>query len=520
MEHPESKTDNSATAPTNNNALDLSGLARSVPGYTTQCTWQTREIIRQGQNKQNLNKQGQPRTQEEKKSWRNHQRKERRRKLALRVRAVHTSTENNSAMTARAETVTTSGAADPVIAGPSGAAAAASKPSAERPSVGGPRGRAPAGEASTSGPQPRKEDKRWKQRKSGATKTKKTRKEVEARPRPVSKAVGGASAKKPAPVKPATAKRVRPNETLSPKGDAKRAKVGSTGKSLPVSYADAAQAHLLVAIRTTPPTDLSVEQTNTVLMGVWHSIDASLASAVQNNTELPNINFKGKPFHSDGVLKMWCGDDETRKWLDDTVRSLPSPVPGTRLEMVSQKELVPRVKAAVFLPCIEETSLNIIELRLRAANRWLNVGSWAIHKCEYQETPNQGHFLMMGIPQTEVDLILKHDRRISYGVGAAYIRFFGPSGLQDTPPKPSHPAGAKTAPDGDHSVTGGNTRNTGGPSGWSVRVPATCESGAAGVESPARASTPDVWAQRLTDEPHSDSGSEGNIHLHSPDAAN
>ncbi|KAG7296014.1 hypothetical protein JYU34_002351 [Plutella xylostella] len=238
--------------------------------------------------------------------------------------------------------------------------------------------------------------------------------------------------RRPADAELTSAKRVRPDETISPRGGAKRAKVAPAAGQAP-TYANVARTHLHVALVTVPARSLTEDQANDLKVAVQKVIIQQLDVPLTETPFCPL--FKGKPHHSHGALKMWCEDDETLAWLKKTVEVMPSPVPNTKLAVIGQSELVPKVRAGLLVPdtCTDEP-LSIQRTLIRQ-NRMYNVGDWTLY--DRQIHNGKDSFLNLGIPRSEVPRIMELGRQMTFAVGNIYIRFFNNGVLGSQPPEES-----------------------------------------------------------------------------------
>lgn len=264
---------------------------------------------------------------------------------------------------------------------------------------------------------------------------------VASTPRPVT-VPGPSRAPRAAPVK-----RGRADATLSPV-EANKRPCTNRGEDRSRSYAEAAQSHLHVAIATSPPTNITHEQASKLVLALERvSADALLASRRAGPGNLA-LRFLGKPILSEGVLKVWCGNDVTLAWLRDTVASMPAVI-GRELTVIKQSDIAKTVKAGMLLPTTTVTELGEVFDILIEQNPEYNIGRWKLHRYELQE--GKGLFLILGIPEEELPGLLAGQRRVSYLLGSVYVRFFTPTGLSDSPHVPHVGGGVESTPQGGHS---------------------------------------------------------------------
>ena len=224
----------------------------------------------------------------------------------------------------------------------------------------------------------------------------------------------------------ASVKRARLDETQSPRGEAKRAKTDAKPKRT-VRYADASQSHLRVAVITVPPKDLSQGQADQLRETIDDSILQAVLSPPSPSAQAPS--FRGRPFLMDGVLAMWCEDANALSWLEETVKTMTSPIPGTTMTVIRQSELKKRLKAGLLIHT-RITEAATLHRVLCAQNPWYKVDSWQCYDMTVDEKQQEGGskdkvvHLILGIPEDQKQAILDRDRRVAHMSGSGYLRFF------------------------------------------------------------------------------------------------
>lgn len=245
-------------------------------------------------------------------------------------------------------------------------------------------------------------------------------------------------------------KRSRPDDTQTPPTkEAKRIKASTSVSTVKdaVTYADSVVLNdLFVAVMAEPFTDLTPDQVEGI-KGTLETSIVDIASTPSASNVVPYWpSFRGKPFHSEGVLKLQCEDKQDVEWLKDTIATFVSPIPGTILVVKRQKDIPRRVKSAVLLPNCKD-DIKTIQTVLTGQNKWYQVSRWSLYNAEHHEGDTPGTFLVLGIPVDQVPGILARGRRLCYKLGNAYIRFFGSTGkLQDLPPDPAETATTPAIP--------------------------------------------------------------------------
>lgn len=250
-----------------------------------------------------------------------------------------------------------------------------------------------------------------------------------------------------APVHTEPSKRQRLDDTVSPRGEYKKVRL-DTGRPAPASYADIVQNKLCVAITRADDQPIIEEQAN--------RIKKFLSTMILAATRDPSADFypsfRGKPIIAEGVLKLWCEDERSRRWLCETISGLPAET-CPKLVVKSQSDLTRRVRAALWLPECDNT-LEDTKWVLHCQNQWANVQSWSVLSHSLQRDGTM--YLMLGIPESMVPTLLRKERRLSHNLGSVYVRFYGTDGaLHDVPPGKEQPSvpGAQPGPSGQQKST-------------------------------------------------------------------
>lgn len=226
----------------------------------------------------------------------------------------------------------------------------------------------------------------------------------------------------------ASSKRARLDETQSPRGEAKRAKTDARTRRT-VSYADASQSHLKVAVVTVPPRDLSADQADQLREAIDECIEQAILAPPTPSAQAPS--FRGRPFLLDGALAMWCEDLNALSWLEKAVKALTSPIPGTSLDVIKQTEMKKKLKAGLLIHTSITEAAKLHKF-LCAQNPWYKVDSWQCYDMTVDDKPQGGSskekvvHLILGIPEDQRQTILDRDRRVAHMSGSGYIRFFTP----------------------------------------------------------------------------------------------
>ncbi|CAH0719925.1 unnamed protein product, partial [Brenthis ino] len=231
-------------------------------------------------------------------------------------------------------------------------------------------------------------------------------------------------------------KRDRLDDTISPKVSSKRPRTTHTRRDGEASYAQATLTHLNVAITTNPRTDLTDKEAT----DIKDQLQKAIFTVAGNHKGIPsNIPFApiflGRTTLHEGVLKLKCRDDETLAWLKGIVPTFKAPREGFCLTLIEQRQLRPKVKAALYVPDYQGDA-DFLHKILMSQNRYTYaVSSWQLIHYDVSKGDRPGMLLYLGIPRDEIPKLLAEGRRVAYSHGSIYIRFFTPEGLSDVPPE-------------------------------------------------------------------------------------
>ncbi|XP_069364894.1 uncharacterized protein [Maniola hyperantus] len=229
-------------------------------------------------------------------------------------------------------------------------------------------------------------------------------------------------------------KRNRPDDSISPRGEYKRPRTDHRPhRDAKDHYAKAVQSHLSVAVTTTPRTDLTQAEANTIQGLIQKAIFAACIEPLAPGQTRYAPAFEGKAFLSEGVLKMWCHDDQALSWLKNVVPNLTSPKSGTKLTVIQQTEIPIRVRSGLYVPDYDG-EIGQLHQVLSHQNPWYKVSQWVLFSYSRTTSSPPGVFLILGIPNEELPTILERGRKVAYSTGTIYIRFFTDEGLSDVPP--------------------------------------------------------------------------------------
>ncbi|XP_045770022.1 uncharacterized protein LOC123870696 [Maniola jurtina] len=247
-------------------------------------------------------------------------------------------------------------------------------------------------------------------------------------------------------------KRDRLDDTISPRGEHKRARTDDRHtRDAKGSYATAAQSHLSVAVTTTPRVDLTQDEANAIQAQIQKAIFAACIEPLAPGQTRYAPAFEGKAFLSEGVLKMWCHDDQACNWLINVVPKLTSPRSGTGLTVIKQTEIPVRVRSGLYVPDYDG-EIGQLHQVLSHQNPWYGVSQWTLFSYRRTTSSPPGVFLILGIPNVELPTILARGRKVAYSTGSIYIRFFTSEGLSDVPPGHDSAPETREEPDADRSM--------------------------------------------------------------------
>ncbi|KAJ8704029.1 hypothetical protein PYW07_013323 [Mythimna separata] len=138
---------------------------------------------------------------------------------------------------------------------------------------------------------------------------------------------------------------------------------------------------------------ISQEVADQVLAAITSRIISEACSAKKSS---PGPMFDGKPRYAGGVLKLWCSNDHTLAWLKETISG-------------------PTLSASGLF----EDSRNIGRA-LSYQNPWVDVSRWVLLHADKQDAC---WFLILGIPEDQIQTLMSADRRLCLGAGRVYVKF-------------------------------------------------------------------------------------------------
>ena len=101
-----------------------------------------------------------------------------------------------------------------------------------------------------------------------------------------------------------------------------------------------------------------------------------------------------------------------------------------------QDELFRRIRCGILLPGIWNDAKRV-GTALQFQNPWAGVRRWLLHNMDQQQADT---FVMVSIPEDTVQTLMNKNRRLSFLLGAVYVKFQGPGGrFTEIPPNRSQP---------------------------------------------------------------------------------
>jgi hypothetical protein len=228
-------------------------------------------------------------------------------------------------------------------------------------------------------------------------------------------------------------KRARLDETISPRGDHKKAKTDAQGtKRTHPTYAAAAATDLTVAITSERTGRLTQQDAMEVEKKIGDAIFQE-AIEIDLDTEAEAPAFAGKPSLVDGYLKLWYQNANTKAWLMSWISSATLEN-GDRLVGKREDEMVRKTMCGILIPSLEDNFTKVGRV-LNYQNPWAQVKRWTINNAIPLRTRGCT-LLLVGIPEDVIPTVMEKDRRLNYLCGTIYIRFqHGGGHFRDSPPE-------------------------------------------------------------------------------------
>lgn len=207
------------------------------------------------------------------------------------------------------------------------------------------------------------------------------------------------------------------------------------------AYSEVATAHLRVAIidSTDPLGKMSKERADLVKAKLLGAVDDFLFAEPPATVPTPDF---GGCSHRFDIFYITCCDSATLEWLRKTIESFPPLWEGAKLKVVRESELPRLRKATLWIPdCRDEADL--VMRRLRLHNRWANIHTWT--QFMVKDDQPGGKLLILGVPETEIELLKARNGRLSYQLSHLYLKIHNPESSRFQDKNEMGPAGSSTA---------------------------------------------------------------------------
>lgn len=180
---------------------------------------------------------------------------------------------------------------------------------------------------------------------------------------------------------------------------------------------------LCVAVTTKTQVVLTNEQANLIKK----SLEEAILNITLNWTKFTPC-FRGKPIIAEGMVKLWCENKKSLKWLKNTVKELH--VKNIDELVVRRQDELRKLTCALSIPG-SNTNFAVIKSLLKGQNPWAHIDSWALYSSEQR---GENVFLVFGIPCAIIPKLVAKGRRLAYSLGSVYVRFYTNGELSDEPP--------------------------------------------------------------------------------------
>lgn len=172
---------------------------------------------------------------------------------------------------------------------------------------------------------------------------------------------------------------------------------------------------------------------------VQAAVEEALVQAMLMRTEhTPLPKFRGKPSIHEGNLRLWCEGKTDMDWLKGVVATIT--VPGDTLMVARPEDVSRKVSCGILIPGTRP--MPIISGMLRGQNPWAQLDRWSVERVSVTDDT----FVMFGLPEDLVPIMLQHERRMSFLLGSVYVRFRCGKKYQSTPPPLEGPTRVEDSP--------------------------------------------------------------------------
>ncbi|XP_047990715.1 uncharacterized protein LOC125229817 [Leguminivora glycinivorella] len=205
------------------------------------------------------------------------------------------------------------------------------------------------------------------------------------------------------------------------RNEPKRQRTGPGGVTPRADYAEAVKADLLVAVTNATTGHLSQEQSDEVQKQLLGLMSMEARQPTENLPAGPI--FRGKPTYGDGSLRLWCEDQATLDWLRRSAATITLD-DGVKVVIKRQSDIPKRVRCGILFPGVYD-DFGEVGRFLRYQNPWAEVDRWLLNRREVQGTET---FAVVSVPETVVQPLVEHGRRLGFMLGSVYVKFQGPRG--------------------------------------------------------------------------------------------
>ncbi|KAH8294432.1 hypothetical protein KR054_004110, partial [Drosophila jambulina] len=153
----------------------------------------------------------------------------------------------------------------------------------------------------------------------------------------------------------------------------------------------------------------------------WKTVHTRLVEAlfmrVEDDSKAPMPTFDGAGWLN-GVKILKCMDDQTRKWLTQTISHMEAPWEGAQLEVVD-RELIPSIPKAKVLFPIAIQGDRALKL-LQRQNPDIPTADW---KVLHVPLPKEGgQCAVLQINKEAEDILYPRYGKMAWGMGSVYLR--------------------------------------------------------------------------------------------------
>lgn len=232
------------------------------------------------------------------------------------------------------------------------------------------------------------------------------------------------------------AKRVRPDETISPKVSNKKPKLDQSTGTKPGSYAAAAALHnttyTQIAVTSDRRRYISSEQSDDIAKFIMGRI---LDLTRRKVKDFPEPSFSGKPSYDGQSLRLTVKTTECIDWLREELKAYPAPE-GDSVVVLRPEELPERIRCGIVLPGTDLVRDNIGKV-LHVCNGWAQVPRWLMFGLHVQRHVDST-YAEFSVPEDVAREIIRRRRELTYMLGSVYVKFWGAAEEKYVARPPAH----------------------------------------------------------------------------------